>query len=180
MVIACPCAFGIAAPAAIYSSSFIASKNKILFSSARIYEMINHIDFIAFDKTGTLTSGEPKVKYDQMIEEKDQELIFTLASFSQHPLARAIQKRLKEQSIVDFDQIEEIPGVGIRAIKNNDVYTLVSLKYALENHYDIDDQLVLDQELTTSVFALNQKVKVVFSFEDEIKSDAKKIIDELH
>lgn len=183
LVIACPCAFGIAAPAAIYSSSFIASKNKILFSSARIYEMIDRVQFVIFDKTGTITNGMPEVKTKQVIEDKDQEIIISLSALSQHPLAKAINSfgliNFEHQKNTSFDYVQEIPGVGIKAQKGHHIYTLTSLKYAQENGYQISSKLQFDQKATTSVFAINQKVKVIFNFYDAIKNDAQVTINQL-
>ncbi|MBD5423138.1 MAG: cation-translocating P-type ATPase [Mycoplasma sp.] len=182
LVIACPCAFGIAAPAAIYSSSSIASKNNILFSSAKIYEMVNKIDYIAFDKTGTITTGKPFVISYKFIKNFD-DYIYYLSLFSQHPLSQAIKDFLKNNisfSNIEFDSITEIPGVGIKATKNDNNFSLVSIKYAKDNNFQFDSQLNIDSDNTISVFAINNNIVAIFEIGDSIKDDAKSTIDKFH
>lgn len=184
LVIACPCAFGIAAPAAIYSSSLIASKNKILFSSAKIYEMINNVSFVAFDKTGTITKGKPQIKTYQFLNDSDHKYIYSLSSSSSHPLSKTIsdhfKNEFKENKLMHFDLVQEIPGVGIMATINKDLYTITSLKYAQDNQYEISDKFNFDLNQTISVFSINKKVKTIFIFDDFIKKDAKDAIAKLH
>lgn len=184
LVIACPCAFGIAAPAAIYSSSLIASKNKILFSSAKIYEMISNVSFIAFDKTGTITKGKPQIKTYQFLNDSDRQYIYSLSSSSSQPLSKAISEyfknEFKEYKLMHFDLVQEIPGIGIKAYINEDVYTITSLKYAQDNQYEISDKFNLDLDQTISVFSINKKVKAIFIFDDFVKEDARDIVDKLH
>lgn len=181
LVIACPCAFGIAAPAAIYSSSFIASKNKILFSSSKIYEMINDISFIAFDKTGTITEGKPFVT--QYINPNNQynSYIYNLSSLSNHPLSQAIKNYFVKENFetIAFENVEEILGVGIFGTNNKKTYAITSLKYAKENDYIFHQKQSFDESKSISVFSIDNEVIAYFQIEDQIKKDALQTIKNL-
>ncbi len=182
LVIACPCAFGIAAPAAIYSSSFIASKNKILFSSSKIYEMINDISYIAFDKTGTITEGKPFVTKYHVENEKYDSYIYNIASLSNHPLSQAIKNYFSNDKIktINFKDSKEVLGVGVFANYKNQSYSLTSLKYAKDNNYEFDKKIKFNESKSISVFAIDQKVVGYFQIEDKIKKDALQTINNLH
>lgn len=181
LVIACPCAFGIAAPAAIYSSSFIASKNKILFSSSKIYEMINDISFIAFDKTGTITEGKPFVT--QYINSNNQynSYIYNLSSLSNHPLSQAIKNYFVKENFetIAFENVEEILGVGIFGTNNKKTYAITSLKYAEENDYIFHQKQSFDKSKSISVFSIDNEIIGYFQIEDQIKKDALQTIKNL-
>lgn len=88
-MIACPCAFGIAAPIAVYSSSIIATDNGILFSKGEILERMLKIKYAVFDKTGTITSNVSKV-IDYYGDQNTLNIALKLSSSSNHPVARAI------------------------------------------------------------------------------------------
>ena len=180
LVISCPCAFGIATPIAIYSSSSIASKNKILFSSPKIYEMINKIKYLAFDKTGTLTSGKPEIIEYYKIEDVNH-YIYELTANSNHPISKSINEYLlknKDNSKVKFDLVKEISGIGVVGkIKNNE-YALVSYKYAIQNKFNFN-QIKKDNEIST-IFAINNNVIAYFKIDDLIKNDAYETIRKLH
>lgn len=181
LVIACPCAFGIAAPAAIYSSSFIASKNKILFSSSKIYEMINDISFIAFDKTGTITEGKPFVT--QYINSNNQynSYIYNLSSLSNHPLSQAIKNHFIKENFetITFENVKEILGVGIFGTNNKKTYAITSLKYAKENNYIFHKKQSFDKSKSISVFSIDNEIIAYFQIEDQIKKDALQTIKNL-
>ena len=176
LVIACPCAFGIAAPAAIYSSSGLAAKNKILFSSAKIYEAINKINYLAFDKTGTLTTGKVKV-IEQIGSNKYNDIISELTINSTHPLSKAINHYLKNKKTQNqFVIFKEVPGVGIIAKEKNKDYFLGSLIYSKNENFKLDVDIENYKNNILVVFAINKKIVSVFVLKDEIKKDAKKTI----
>ena len=181
LVIACPCAFGIAAPAAIYSSSFIASKNKILFSSSKIYEMINDISFVAFDKTGTITEGKPFVAQYLNQNKQYDSYIYNLATLSNHPLSQAIKNYFANNNneTIEFENVKEILGVGIFATKSKNTYAITSLKYAKENNYVFHQKENFDENKSISVFSINNEVISYFQIEDQIKKDALQTIKNL-
>ncbi len=178
LVIACPCAFGIAAPAAIYSSSGLAAKHKILFASAKVYESINKIKYIAFDKTGTLTSNSIKVT-DQIGSQLYNNIIFSLSSSSTHPLSHAISSYLNLKDLKLLDSITEQPGVGIFTNYKNNEYFLGSLSYCRNNKYNLFYDFDQYKDNLIVVFAKNKKVENFFILSDEIKKDSSKTIQKL-
>ena len=177
LVIACPCAFGIATPAAIYSSSFIASKHKILFASAEAYEKLNKIKYVAFDKTGTLTYGKPKV-IKEIGDNSYDNIIFEMVKHSTHPLSLAIKKYLskKQNNALNLKEIKETAGVGIHAKYNKNEFFLGSINYSKINKFTWKVKINDDELGSFVVFAINKKVVKYYQIKDEIKNDSLKII----
>ncbi|MGY6172584.1 heavy metal translocating P-type ATPase [Candidatus Mycoplasma pogonae] len=171
IVIACPCAFGIAAPAAIYSASYVASKNKILFASADVYEKLNKVQYIIFDKTGTITEGKPQVK-NYYGDSQYQKLAYELAFNSNHPFSQAIVNYQNFESPHNFEQ-QEVPGYGIIAQAGKDTYELAAYTKMLHNNYQ--DNVKLDTKKIVASFvaiAKNKVIEGVYEVSDAIKSDA--------
>jgi len=128
LVIACPCAMGLATPAAIAVGLGRAARQGILFRRAAGLESFKDICQIAFDKTGTLTTGEFsivrwEVTAPDVSEEEFRRIAFSLEKYSNHPIARSIARAWKVKGDVRWARIEEIKGVGMRAeTKAGDVY----------------------------------------------------------
>jgi len=119
LVIACPCALGLATPTAIMVGTGLAAKKGILIKDAEVLQSTEHVDVVAFDKTGTLTEGKPRVEQiNAFIGSKTQMLALVkgLQKGSEHPLAKALIQHADEQSIAEkqFDLIHSLPGLGIR------------------------------------------------------------------
>ncbi|WML47160.1 heavy metal translocating P-type ATPase [Neobacillus sp. PS3-34] len=122
LVIACPCALGLATPTSIMAGSGRAAEYGVLFKGGEHLELTHRITTVVLDKTGTVTNGKP-VLTDVVIEGKmDEETFIQLVGSaekqSEHPLAEAIVQGIKERNIelVDVDEFEAIPGYGIKAI----------------------------------------------------------------
>ena len=117
LVIACPCALGLATPTAVIVGSGLAAKNGILIRNATALEQAGKLQLLAFDKTGTLTVGEPQLVASQILAEPESchPLALTLAAASSHPLAAAIAAALTQQGIspAALQQIENVPGKGM-------------------------------------------------------------------
>lgn len=128
LVIACPCAMGLATPAAIAVGLGRAARRGILFRRAAGLESFKDIRQIIFDKTGTLTTGEFsivrwEVTAPDVTEEAFRRIAFSLEKYSHHPIARSIARAWKVKSDIRWARIEEIKGVGMRAeTKAGDVY----------------------------------------------------------
>jgi P-type Cu+ transporter len=123
LVIACPCALGLATPAAIMVGTGVAARFGILIKDAEVLEATKGIDVVAFDKTGTLTEGRPKVDLLQGIGSSDTELLRIAAGVQQgslHPLAAAILERADEQGVEPQagDEISALPGRGLQGVIN--------------------------------------------------------------
>lgn len=118
LVISCPCAMGLATPAAVAVGLGRAAKNGVLFKNARSLEIFKDIKQVVFDKTGTLTTGEFAItKYHAEIGETDFKLIsYSLEKYSNHPVAKAIVKEWKTTSEIRWAKIEEVKGLGMKAV----------------------------------------------------------------
>jgi Cu+-exporting ATPase len=121
LVIACPCAMGLATPAAIAVGLGRAAKNGILFRKADSLELFKRITQIVFDKTGTLTTGafsigEFKILDAAMDETEFKKILYSLEKYSNHPIARSLTRIWKIKSDIRWKKIEEIKGHGIRAV----------------------------------------------------------------
>jgi P-type Cu+ transporter len=120
LVIACPCALGLATPTAIMVGTGVGAKAGILIKNGETLEKSNHIDVVIFDKTGTLTTGKPEVtdiKSFDFPEEKLIKIAFSLADMSHHPLSQAIAKMGESKSSKKAELIgfKEISGQGVEA-----------------------------------------------------------------
>ena len=136
LVIACPCAMGLATPAAIAVGLGRAARNGVLFRDAKSLEAFKDIRQAVFDKTGTLTTGEFSIATWKILDEKmDEEtfktLVYSLEKYSNHPIAKGITGSWKQKSEIRWGKIEEVKGLGIKAIdKEGNEYMAGSYKVA--------------------------------------------------
>jgi Cu+-exporting ATPase len=175
LVISCPCAMGLATPAAIAVGLGRAAKNGILFRNARSLELFKDIRTVVFDKTGTLTKGNFRVtafKSLELSEEKFKQVVFSMEKFSNHPIAKAITTDWKINNPLHWKKIDEVKGLGMKAedAEGNN-YMLGSYKTAASQTEDNSH---------TAYLLLNDKLIGWFDMEDEIRPEAKEVIDYLH
>lgn len=173
LVISCPCAMGLATPTAVSVGVGKAAKEGILIKSGEVIERLQQIDTIIFDKTGTLTKGDFKIeKITYLADELLVNYILSeLEKYSSHPLATTITKHVKYTGLplVKFKQIEEIKGIGIKAIDNDN------------NIYQVGSKLILkteDQSNESQVYVTkNNELLASVNFKDTIRENAKDVID---
>jgi Cu+-exporting ATPase len=178
LVIACPCAMGLATPAAIAVGLGRAAKNGILFKDAKSLELFKNIQQIVFDKTGTLTTGQFMIsdfRFEIVNEEYFKRISYSLEKFSNHPIAKTITKQWKTclsgrqaKDEIKWKKIEEIKGIGIKAIDNNDNnYAIGSYKIAenISSEKDHNIYLIKNNELLGWI-----------DVKDEIRPEAKNVI----
>lgn len=175
LVISCPCAMGLATPAAIAVGLGRAAKNGILFRNAKSLELFKDIQTVVFDKTGTLTKGNFNVTGFQSLELSDEnfkQVVFSMEKFSNHPIAKAITESWKMNNPKSWKKIEEIKGLGIKAedMEGNS-YLLGSYKIAASQTND---------NTQTAYLLKNEKLIGWFNLEDEIRPEAKDVIAYLH
>ncbi|HTC01299.1 MAG TPA: cation-translocating P-type ATPase [Ferruginibacter sp.] len=174
LVISCPCAMGLATPAAIAVGLGRAAKNGILFRNAKSLELFKSIGNVVFDKTGTLTKGTLKIAgFNSTIpEEEFKQIVASLEKFSNHPIAKTITNEWKNYANLNWKKIEEVKGLGIIAEDNNgNQYQLGSFKIAVA--YTADK--------THAAYLLkNNELIGWFDIEDEIREEAKQVISYLH
>lgn len=174
LVISCPCAMGLATPAAIAVGLGRAAKNGILFRNAKSLELFKNITTVVFDKTGTLTKGKMTIsKWQSTIDENlFKQIIFSLEKYSNHPIAKAITTDWKINNPVNWKKIEEIKGLGMKAEDAaGNVFQLGSYKIAAAQTED---------NAHTAYLLQNEKLVGWFDMEDEIRTEAAAVISYLH
>jgi Cu+-exporting ATPase len=124
LVIACPCAMGLATPAAIAVGLGRAAKNGVLFRNAKSLELFKDIRQAVFDKTGTLTTGQFeiadfRIQSTDLSEAEFKRIVFSLEKYSNHPIAKSISSSWKQKNEIRWKKIEEIKGKGMHSIDNH-------------------------------------------------------------
>lgn len=177
LVISCPCAMGLATPAAIAVGLGRAAKNGILFRDAKSLELFKDIRNVVFDKTGTLTKGELKIEKWEWItglidEETFKRIAFSLEKYSNHPVAKCIVNEWKTKEGSYWKKIEELKGLGIKAEdKEGNIYQLGSYKLAAG----------LTNDATHTAYLLkNHDLLGWIDVSDEIRTEAKTVVNYLH
>ncbi len=169
LVISCPCAMGLATPAAIAVGLGRAAKEGILYTDTRSMELFKDVRQIVFDKTGTLTNGKFIISAfgSTMDEEEFRQLVFSLEKFSNHPIAQSIAGAWKTTP-VKWKKTEEIKGLGMRAEdKDGNIYMIGSAKIS-ENIIDKSHQLYVTR---------NGSLVGWLNIADELRPEAHEVID---
>ena len=191
LVVACPCALGLATPTAVTVGVGRAAEYGILIKNGDTLENAGQIDVAAFDKTGTITEGKPEVDDVIAYGISDEELIGLAASVEQnstHPIAKAIVNKAKELDI-NLDSttgFENITGKGLKAELNGNEVLAGNLSLMETFDVDVSKEAVdryheLESLSKTIIFlAENKAVKGILSLSDKIKPTSKRAIDELH
>ena len=175
LVISCPCAMGLATPAAIAVGLGRAAKNGILFRNAKSLELFKDIKTVVFDKTGTLTKGQFTITGFQsnvLQEDEFKRIVFSLEKFSNHPIAKAITNDWKINNAIVWKKIEEVKGVGMRGedIEGN-IYQLGNTP---------SGSLTINKEQHTAYLKKNNELIGWFDMDDEIREESKQVISYLH
>ena len=174
LVISCPCAMGLATPAAIAVGLGRAAKNGILFRNASSLESFKTIKQVVFDKTGTLTTGDFVIAgYETSVDkERFKTIAYSLEKFSNHPLAKAIIYEWKTNDIIRWAGIEEIKGMGIKATdRDGNVFMAGSFKILPGNFTDTNHNIYIVE---------NDRLIGWIDVKDEIRKEAKDVINWLH
>jgi len=194
LIIACPCALGLATPTAVMMGTGLAAQNGILIKSSKALEIAQKINIVIFDKTGTLTKGEPNVTDIVVLKNStfnNQNEILKFAGSveknSEHPLAEAIVNKAKEQKIELFNvhDFQAIPGKGVRAIFQNKKVLLGTKKLMIENqinikHIEKQVEILEKQGKTTMILAVDKEITGIIAVADTLKEYSKEAIEILH
>lgn len=189
LVIACPCALGLATPTAIIVGVGKGAHEGILVKDAATLEKLHKVDTVVFDKTGTITVGKPTlVNIKNFSELKDEEFLAILGTIekkSEHPIANAIINYTQEKNIKLFEttNFENIQGKGIKATINNKEYFAGNIKLINDLNVAFDSKEITEhtsQGKTPVVLATKEKVLGFVMVADEIKPESKKAIADLH
>lgn len=172
LVVACPCALGLATPLAMVVAIGNCSKKGILVKSSETLEAINKVDTIVFDKTGTLTTGKMSIA-DGVYNEVTLKILKSLEKNSNHPLAKSIYNN--EKDIFEVKDFEEVPGLGVKGIINGKQYYAGNYKYVekmnVENKLK-DNEAVFASKGESIVYLFDEKETVlIIGLADTIKKD---------
>ncbi|WP_330948929.1 heavy metal translocating P-type ATPase [Virgibacillus sp. MG-45] len=185
LVIACPCALGLATPTSIMVGTGKAAESGILFKGGEHLERTHQLDAIIFDKTGTITKGKPEVT-DYIGDASTLQLIVSAEKASEHPLSEAIVNYGKQQevSLMEADMFRAIPGHGIHATVNEKDVLVGTRKLMQDQGILVDagetelQQLELDGK-TVMLIAVDKKYCGMIAVADTIKESAKTAINDL-
>lgn len=182
LVIACPCALGLATPIAIVSIVGRGAKEGIFIKNPEIIERVKNIDIVIFDKTGTLTQGKMMV-VDSLI--KDKSLLYIIKSLESnlnHPVSRAIYDYINSDLHIDFTYVKVLAGEGIIGELNGKIVfagndkLLNRFNLALEKEYQAFYQEHVSKGNTVVFCGIEDKIVAIFSLSDKIKEDAYHVV----
>src|SRR5664280_2811970 len=193
LIIACPCALGLATPTAIMVGIGKGADNGILIKDAESLEISHKIDVVVLDKTGTITLGEPVVQNNAWKKNIDSDkysaILLAIQKSSEHPLAEPMVRFLEKAGASGNNlkvHAESIPGKGIKAVIGTDIYFVGNRKLMEENGIVTDDELIVladawqNEAMTLSFFADSGRVLSVTAISDEIKESSVVAIRQLH
>ena len=193
LVIACPCALGLATPTAIMVGIGKGAENNILIKDAESLELGHKVNAVILDKTGTITEGKPLVTdilwKDKLENQNDyKEILLAIEAQSEHPLAGAVVNHLKDENVeqTEMASFESITGKGVKAqTENGSKYYVGNHKLMVEKNIQIDASLMqtaesLEEQAKTVIFFGNEKqVLAILAIADKIKETSKKAIETL-
>ncbi|MBB4802095.1 MULTISPECIES: heavy metal translocating P-type ATPase [Flavobacterium] len=187
LVIACPCALGLATPTAIMVGVGKGAENGILIKDAESLELAKKVDAIVLDKTGTITEGRPEVTGFKWLNNDDaaSNVLLSIEKQSEHPLAEAVVKHFDGIPTPALSGFESITGKGAKAGHDNDTYYVGNKKLLAENNIIIDDQLQIQaeqwgsQSKTVIWFLNSRQALAVIAISDNIKEKSAQAIQEM-
>lgn len=191
LIIACPCALGLATPMSVMVGVGKGAQSGVLIKNAEALETMNKVNVLIIDKTGTITEGKPSVENVYAVDGNNEidllKKIASLNQYSEHPLAEAVVKYGKTRGVqlVDVNDFEAIAGKGVVGTVVNKKVALGNLKLMEEVGAGIPDELnqkvIAEQKLgkTLSYISVNEKVVGFVAISDAIKESSKKAITEL-
>ena len=190
LVIACPCALGLATPTSIMAGSGRAAEFGILFKGGEYLEQTHHINTVVVDKTGTVTKGEPELTDVFIANDKDEEtflsFIGSVEKQSEHPLAQAIVKGIeaKEIPLREVQAFEAIPGYGVKGFIDGKEVLVGTRKLMQKHQVEISSVLPMMERLeekgkTAMLASIDGKYSGLVAVSDIVKDTSKKAIGRL-
>lgn len=180
LVIACPCALGLATPTAIMVGVGKGAENNMLIKDAESLELAHRVDAVILDKTGTITEGKPvvvNVLEDKQLTKTDKQVLLSIELKSEHPLAEAVVNYLRNDAVerIELQNFESITGKGVKAIYDSSTYFIGNKQLMLEMGFSIDEHMLnqanewQNMAQTVVYFAANKKVLMLLAIADKIK-----------
>ncbi len=190
LIIACPCALGLATPTALIVGTGIGADNGILIKNAQSLELTHKLTDLVLDKTGTITEGKPAVEDIIFIDESNKEynlrLIISTENKSEHPVAKAISQYGKENQIqiIESDKFQYKVGAGVEAHFGEDICFVGNENLMIENDIDFSSYKELIYKLSSNgkmvIYAgINSKPVALISISDPIKKSSKEAIEKI-
>lgn len=177
LVIACPCALGLATPTAIMVGIGKGAESGILIKDADSLQLAGKIDAVVLDKTGTITVGKPEV--NEIFWKKDDQnlkkILFAIENRSEHPLAEAILKTMPDMDKIGIDSFESITGAGVKAVLNDKTYYVGNKSLLVKNEINIPEEIAdlterwQEEAKTLVLFSDDSEVLAAFAISDTIK-----------
>lgn len=189
LVVACPCALGLATPTAVTVGVGRAAEFGILIKNGDTLENAGQIDVAAFDKTGTITEGKPEVDDIITYGISEDELITLAASVEQnsnHPIAKAIVRKADGRELLNTVDFENVTGKGIKAIIDGKDVLAGNRALMESNGIEISDDVLEtfteleNQSKTIILLAVDISIRGILSLSDKVKPNSKRTIEELH
>lgn len=185
LVISCPCALGLATPLAVVVAMGITARNGILIKTSEVLEAINKVDTIVFDKTGTLTYGNLKISklcnYSNYNNSKLLNIVSSIESKSNHPIASAFKTNDKLQKVTSFKNID---GIGLKGVINNKEYYVGNNKLIKKlkiNNTHSKDELDLVNNGNSIIYVIeDNNIIALIGVKDIIRKEAKEVIKKLN
>ena len=177
LVIACPCALGLATPIVLFKTATLSKKDGYLFKNFDILQKFGDINTLIFDKTGTLSSGifkisKIEINNTSLKEDTILQIIASLESYSQHPIARSIvyEAELRDLKLLKADNVKEVPGLGIQGIVDEK-------KVLIEKNEDSNESSIIVKIDDEKIYIyLEEEVSVSSNFLDVLKNEKEIII----
>ena len=187
LVIACPCALGLATPTAIMVGVGKGAENGILIKDAESLELAKQVNAIVLDKTGTITEGKPQVTDIKWLNNDDvtKNILLSIEKQSEHPLAEAVVKQFDDVAATSISMFDSITGKGAKANHNNQMYYVGNKKLLADNNITIADELLKQadewgkQSKTVIWFSDSKQALSVLAISDKIKGTSVQAIKEM-
>jgi heavy metal translocating P-type ATPase len=191
LIIACPCALGLATPMSIMVGTGRGAQSGVLLKDARALEEMNKVEILIIDKTGTITEGKPSVKeyksYGNLSNTEMLQMAASIDANSEHPLAEAIVREAKvnKLSLLTVDKFESVTGMGVQAIYKGEKVSLGNQRMITNEQITLTEEqenLVKSWQLKgqTVVFLLHgKKLEGIIGIADTIKQSSKNAIEDL-
>ena len=189
LVIACPCALGLATPLAVVVSEGASAKKGILIKNSTVLESVKDIDTVIFDKTGTLTYGKLKLakmhNYSKLDEKELLSYVGSVEALSSHPLALSLNEVIKEKgiSLLEVKDFKEMPGIGVKGkVLNKEIYLgneKVLDKLKIKNTISKDTKELANAGASLIYGVIDKKIVCLLGMQDIVRENSKKTVSEL-
>lgn len=188
LIIACPCALGLATPTAIMVGIGKGAENGILIKDAQSLELAKKVNAVVLDKTGTITEGKPMVTDIIWLNNNNElkSILVNIEKQSEHPLAEAVVRHFPNEKVIELTQFESITGKGVKANYNNHTFYVGNSTFLAGNNIASDILLThkalqwSKQSKTVILFANQKETLAVIAIADKIKDSSNAAIRHLH